>query len=319
MEFAEKTGLKAKFNNFCWATKKVLKNGIPEKSFFTVGSFGDHLMCTAAFHEWAKRGVRNQWMLSHVNELFQHNPNIRAVFADEWRINKLLLYLGREPVDLWYGNTVGDYDRVGSERTHIIEEMLYRGNLSGEVKIRPYFYLTDLEKKAGYHSDNQVVIMSGSPNAPAPMMNKEWYVDRYQKVVDCLSSRFNLIQLGLKNDPPLQGVRDLRGKTKIRESASILFNSLFFVGQVGFLMHLARSVDCPSVIIFGGKEKPEESGYICNENLYSALECSPCWKMNTCEYERRCMDMITVDDVLAGVERLSQKSRDNLAVQKIFL
>ena len=90
-------------------------------------------------------------------------------------------------MDLWYGNTVGDYDRVGSERTHIIEEMLYRGNLSGEVKIRPYFYLTDLEK-TDYHSDNQVVIMSGSPNAPAPMMNKEWYVDRYQKVVDCLSS-----------------------------------------------------------------------------------------------------------------------------------
>ena len=41
-----------------------------------------------------------------------------------------LLYLGREPVDLWYGNTVGDYDRVGSERTHIIEEML----LSGKFK-----------------------------------------------------------------------------------------------------------------------------------------------------------------------------------------
>jgi len=53
--------------------------------------------------------------------------------------------------------------------------------------------------------------------------------------------------------------------------------------------------------------------------LYTALECSPCWKMNTCEYERRCMDMITVDDVLAGVERLSEKSRENLAVQKIFL
>ena len=84
-------------------------------------------------------------------------------------------------------------------------------------------------------------------------------------------------------------------------------------------MHLARAVDCPSVIIFGGKEKPEESGYICNENLYTALECSPCWKMNTCDYERRCMDMITVDDVLAGVERLREKSRDNLAVQKIIL
>ena len=31
------------------------------------------------------------------------------------------------------------------------------------------------------------------------------------------------------------------------------------------------------------------------------------------------MDMITVDDVLAGVERLSQKSRDNLAVKNISL
>ena len=319
MEFEKQTGLIAKFNNFRWATSKILKYGIPQKAFFTIGSFGDHLMCTSTFHEWAKRGIRKQWMLSHIEDLFQNNPNVHSVFPDEWRINKLLNYSQCKPIELWYGATNGDYDRVGSERTHILEEILYRGGITGSAELRPYMYLTNFEKDKGCHSDNQVVIMSGSPNAPIPMMNKEWYVERYQRVVDNLSPRYNLIQLGFKNDPALRNVKDLRGKTKIRESASILFNSLFFIGQVGFLMHLARAVDCPSVIIFGGKEKPEESGYICNENLYTALECSPCWKMNTCEYERRCMDMITVDDVLAGVERLSEKSRENLAVQKIFL
>jgi len=32
-------------------------------------------------------------------------------------------------------------------------------------------------------------------------------------------------------------------------------------------MHLARAVDCRAVIVYGGRERPEISGYICNKIL----------------------------------------------------
>ena len=96
---------------------------------------------------------------------------------------------------------------------------------------------------------------------------------------------------------------DLRGQTSLRETAAILASSQLFVGQVGFLMHLARAVDCRSVIVYGGRETPEQSGYPCNVNLYSPVACSPCWRLNSCPFDRICLDMINADDVIAGVEQ----------------
>ena len=55
------------------------------------------------------------------------------------------------------------------------------------------------------------------------------------------------------------------------------------------VMHLARAVDCRSVIIYGGREHPSQSGYSANENLYWSGACAPCWLRNDCNYGRICM------------------------------
>jgi ADP-heptose:LPS heptosyltransferase len=69
-------------------------------------------------------------------------------------------------------------------------------------------------------------------------------------------------------------------------------------------MHLARAVECPSVIVYGGREPPEISGYACNANLASRPPCAPCWNYVLCDYERVCLTAITVDEVVAAVQRL---------------
>ena len=85
------------------------------------------------------------------------------------------------------------------------------------------------------------------------------------KTLSMLSQeKSSFIQIGSTADPPLQRVRDLRGATGIREAAAILYHARLYVGTVGFLMHLARAVECPSVIVFGGREAPWQSGYVCN-------------------------------------------------------
>ena len=151
------------------------------------------------------------------------------------------------------------------------------------------------------------------------MRNKEWYPQRFQEVCAGLTREFTVIQLGSELDPKLDGVMDLRGKTSLRQSAAILANARVFVGLVGFLMHLARAVDCRSVIVYGGRETPLQTGYTANQNLPSPVECSPCWLRNTCAYDRKCMDMITVPQVIAAARDQIARYGTLLEVQTMQL
>jgi ADP-heptose:LPS heptosyltransferase len=84
-------------------------------------------------------------------------------------------------------------------------------------------------------------------------------------------------------------------------------------------MHLARAVECPSVIIFGGREAPWQSGYTCNTNLYTAEPCAPCWLWNKCDYNRICMDKITAADVILAVDKTASQPRNSLVVDEYIL
>jgi len=76
-----------------------------------------------------------------------------------------------------------------------------------------------------------------------------------------LARDFKLVQLGTAADPALPVDKDLRGRTSLREAAAILAASEVFIGLEGFLTHLARAVDCPSVVVQGGRARPETFGY----------------------------------------------------------
>jgi ADP-heptose:LPS heptosyltransferase len=88
-----------------------------------------------------------------------------------------------------------------------------------------------------------------------------------------------------------------------------------FLGPETMPMHLARAVDCPSVIVYGGRISPEQIGYICNENVYRKMECGPCWREHRCDFDRACLSSIAAPDVIAAAERLLARPRDGLAVE----
>ena len=94
---------------------------------------------------------------------------------------------------------------------------------------------------------------------------------------------------------------DLRGRTTLREAAAVLHASLAFVGLEGFLAHLARSVDCPGVIVFGGRVRPETCGYTANRNFYGAVPCAPCGLRSGCPNSMVCMDEIAPLEVARSV------------------
>ena len=137
------------------------------------------------------------------------------------------------------------------------------------------------------------------------MRNKDWFPERMQHVVALLESKFDFVQIGSRQDPPLAGARDMRGCNSVPETAQLLSQSRLFVGQVGFLMHLARAVNCRSVIIYGGREIPALTGYGANINLTTQIPCSPCWLRNRCDFDLECMRRITAEDVAAAIQRAS--------------
>ena len=106
----------------------------------------------------------------------------------------------------------------------------------------------------------------------------------------------------------MEGVQRLAGRLSLRESMAVLSHARLHVGGVSFLMHAANGLDVPAVIIYGGRETPANSGYAENENLYTAVECSPCWLHSSlgerCMHGMRCMQAITPAHVADAVTRL---------------
>ena len=294
--------------------RAILTNRRPRFILRFDGGIGDKLLCTVVCRELAKRGRARTWMLSEYPEMFANNPDI-----------ELSLRVGYPGVRWWIetfklnvrGMVYASYEggRDAPPPVHIITEMCRRMGLAGEIEKRPYLCLTRQEKARAGSYHGAIAIQSSGLAAIYPKRTKEWFPERFQEVVDSLRTAHTVVQLGSKNDFPLDGVVDLRGRTSIRESAAILQQAKVFIGLAGFLMHLARSVDCPAVIVYGGEEWPEQTGYACNENLTNHPHCSPCWRYE-CPYAMECMSNITPSMVLRAVDRLFSLESRPLAVDK---
>jgi len=214
-------------------------------------------------------------------------------------------YLGADPA-------VADRDLFPPG--HIIAEMCRLAGLHGRISLRPYFFLTDAERAAGALHPRQIALHSTGAAAALPYANKEWGPHNFAAVARLLSPDFHLVQIGSASDPALPVDTDLRGKTSLRESAAILAHSLTFVGLEGFLAHLARSVECPAVVVFGGRSRPATFGYSANRNLTTAVSCSPCGLRATCDHARECMTLILPTTVAEAARQLAGAPRAPLAV-----
>lgn len=297
-----------------WFAQTAFTRGRPERILhFGVGP-GDDLLCTVVMRELRKRGHRRIWMMSQNPDLFAHNHDVDQVVPIDYRFREYAWVWGKKWQLLEYARIEADKDQSQPPQRHILAELCGRLGMEGEITLRPYFHVTEAERASAAAARDLIAIQSSGLGGQMLMRNKQWFPDRFQAVVNQLRPHFGFVQLGSTSDPALEGVTDLRGQTSLRGSAAVLANCRLFLGNVGFLMHLARAVECPSVIIFGGREAPWQSGYSCNSNLYSAVPCAPCWRWNRCDYDRTCMDRITAADVVQAVGQMLARPRNPLPV-----
>jgi hypothetical protein len=275
-----------------------MRHGRPRRSLlFGPLSLGDDLLCTTVLREGARRGRRFA-MMTDRPELFRGNRDATQVIPIDAHYVAALRRLGAEVVQPYYGEAGGP----------ILAEMCRQAGLSGEITLRPYLELEPAERRAGRRFPRQLAIQSSCLSAALPFPTKEWGATRLAEVARHLGRDFQLIQLGARDDPPLPVHEDLRGRTTLREAAAVLAAAEVFIGLEGFLTHLARAVDCPAVVVMGGRETPARLGYSCNQNLVGTVACAPCHLQDGCPHALRCMGAITPVQVVAAVHGLVARS-----------
>lgn len=302
-----------------WSAKQLLMNGRPDVALAFLGGLGDELLCSAPLEEWRRRGARNVWLMTKNPALFQREVAPARILPNDPRYPRVSARLGCEFRYLSYSAYDEANDRDSVPPRHLIAEMCHRAGITGAIQLRPYWRISPTERTSAERWNGYIAIQTSTLNAHVPMANKQWPTTRFQEVVDRFSHRKKFVQIGSANDPRLRGVEDLCGKTSLRESAAILHQSQLFVGLVGFLMHLARAVDCPAVIIYGGRETPDLTGYPCNLNITRNAPCAPCWQRNRCAFDRRCTDAIASDEVGDAIENLLSKPRGVMEVASFCL
>jgi ADP-heptose:LPS heptosyltransferase len=310
-----KTGLFSKLYNFFWGVLFFIKYGKPELVFRFGGGLGDHLLCSVLFHQLKKRSPKKIWMMSFYPFLFYGNHSVDSVVPDNWRVLKYCEKFNKSVVLLSYGKWFGDSDKIHPPEKHMITEIVEKADFHGKIELKPRFYSDSVSPVDGQY----ICIQGTNTVSSTPVRNKQWEHSKMNQISTWLSKKYTLIQIGLETEDRLEGTIDYREKVSICKLSSLLKDSLFFVGQEGFLMHLARTQDTRSVIIYGGRIKAWQSGYPCNENIESNPPCSPCWQNNHCDFNQKCMSDITVNHVVQGIKSIEKRLPDELETESVEL
>jgi len=164
-------------------------------------------------------------------------------------------------------------------------------------------------------SKNIIGIAPGATYGPA----KRWLPDRFAAVADKLKDMFDcqVILLGGKDDwQTAEEVKrragseliNFSGKTTVREAVYLISQCSLFISNDSGLMHIAGALNIPTVAIFGSTN-PVTTSPIGEKIIIVRKEvsCSPCLK-ETCPTDFRCMNLITVDDVLSAAQTIMKRS-----------
>ncbi len=143
-------------------------------------------------------------------------------------------------------------------------------------------------------------------------ITKQWSKQNWEELIRKIAVLgVKTIQLGTNKDAPLKGAIDLRGKTSLREAASIIKDSICNISVEGGLVWLAKAVQSRSIVLFGPTDKGF-FGFSENVNLSADLPCSPCWWktdkwIGYCPEGYRnpkCMEQISPDMVFNQVRKI---------------
>jgi hypothetical protein len=257
------------------------------KLYYTNGGIGDELMLTAVARA-ARAAGRPIPILASYPDLWRNNsdPATLQTSVERWHYAQRRGWIRTELVHLAY--RTGAPGHIGEQMAAVAGVVLPRG-------WRPILPVTP----AASRRPRLVVVQNSCRGARYAATTKEWPQERWRELALRLSRDCELVQIGSPQDPRLEAARDLRGQTTLLGAASLLAEAALFIGLESGLQHVAAAMETKSVIIYGGRSRPSETGYPFNHNLTRSPSCVGCGLNNDCPYGVMCMD-IPVEDVEAA-------------------
>ena len=131
--------------------------------------------------------------------------------------------------------------------------------------------------------------------------NQSWGLKRWDKTIEILKRNYLIINSTHQNSFSHRDTFSY--DCSFRIACAIMKYCNLYLGPEGGFSHAAASLSKSGVVIYGGWIPPQVIGYNFHENFYVEIEGSPCGIRDECDHCRKCMDLITVDNVINAVER----------------
>ncbi|MFN3652277.1 MAG: glycosyltransferase family 9 protein [Armatimonadota bacterium] len=294
-----------------WFRKRPAPDGPNVVRLRPPSGFGDHLMLSAVLEGVKAEHPEVRFFLAARHpELFHRNPHVEEVL-DVHKLRK------RDPerVEAYIHATHRPPEaRYLQVRGHLIDDIYDHVPVTMKRRPRqPRLYLT--ERELAYRERELerlprpriAIVPHGKASVHLP--NKLYPGDQWAELGALLVREFpTVLHLGTQKDGPLiPGARDYRD-LGYRNTAGLMTRCDLLVTHVGGLMHLAAAMRLPSVVLYGAAEHPAISGYSWNRNLYTPIECGPCWAREPCDHHscmRRLPPSLVVEQVRAALAELS--------------
>lgn len=148
---------------------------------------------------------------------------------------------------------------------------------------------------------------------------KRWFAGRFAALADRLAGRYDcpVLLFGSTGDrasteavqsAATTALVDIAGTTNLSDAIALIACCDLFVTNDSGLMHVAGALGVPTVAIFGSTNP--KTTYPLGERtvlIRRPVDCSPCLKQE-CPTDFRCMDLVTVDEVLEHSTRLLEEA-----------
>ena len=145
--------------------------------------------------------------------------------------------------------------------------------------------------------------------------SKRWYPERFSQVAAALVKKYHakIIIFGGPGERDIAeeiirasgpSLLNMAGQTTIRGLMALLSQCRLLITGDSGPMHIAAALGVPVVAIFGSTDPalttPIGTGHVV---IRKNVPCSPCFRRE-CPTDLECMDLIQVEDVLGGVEKI---------------
>ena len=281
------------------------------------GGVGDHLMLTTVARELKRHGGRYVFIVSEYPDLFLGNRDFDGVAAPgsrrAWAFMKLAGDRTIAPTYLINHNPLTEVPRPAARARpglHVPDGRDRRADRPAALR-----HPGGAGARLGAPYRGCIAIQSSGLSGKWLLLNKQWFPERFAEVAAHLIKSHPVVQIGSPSDPPSPAPTTSAAAPRSGSSRRCWPTAACTSASRACPCTWPAPFNCPSVIVYGGRLRPDQIGYVCNESLYNAVECAPCWLDTRCDFGRYCLDMITTGAVIEAAERMLARPRGPLAVE----